>query len=325
MKWQRLMRKRYNTNNTSQSSEKYYLDQVVDYLDGTLKLNQIPNDLRVLAKDLRDQLNSTLKEFSNSLPADKGDVASEFKKYLTNNLKNYLVRSFSIFTKPNYVVPDEIKNRAAEWVVKNVVKRNIDLKEVAINSYNKNRVTAEQAYRLYADDIVEDILSVGRTEGKNPIEILKKIGTKILRDDKYRFLKTGEELPDVIRSLLGQEKNLRTSVLLTTTDAVASSTMKTMFDRIAELGLKEGWLFKNADEARLIYKGAQQVDRIPGLGMMKSKLQGLWTSPEFVQNFRGAGGLLNRLMQSAIYRHILQFKTAVQAGKNGIFTNNTDT
>jgi hypothetical protein len=103
--------------------------------------------------------------------------------------------------------------------------------------------------------------------------------------------------------------------LLTTTDAVASSTMKTMFDRIAELGLKEGWLFKNADEARLIYKGAQQVDRIPGLGMMKSKLQGLWTSPEFVQNFRGAGGLLNRLMQSAIYRHILQFKTAVQAGK----------
>jgi hypothetical protein len=49
--------------------------------------------------------------------------------------------------------------------------------------------------------------------------------------------------------------------------------------------------------------------------MMRSKLQGLWTSPEFVQNFRGAGGLLNRLMQSAIYRHILQFKTAVQAGK----------
>jgi hypothetical protein len=83
------------------------------------------------------------------------------------------------------------------------------------------------------------------------LKILKKIGTKILRDDKYRFLKTGEELPDVIRSLLGQEKNLRTSVLLTTTDAVASSTMKTMFDRIAELGLKEGWLFKNADEARI--------------------------------------------------------------------------
>ena len=307
--------KRYNTNDTSQASEKYYLDQVVEYLEGGLKINQLPNDLRVLAKDLRDELNITLKEFANSLPADKGDVASEFKKYIIGNVNKYLVRSFSIFTKPNYVVPDEIKNRAAEWVVKNVVKRNIDLKEIAVNNYNKNRVTAEQSYRLYADDIVEDILAVGRTEGKNPVEILKKIGTKILRDDKYRFLKTGEELPDVIRSLLGQEKNLRTSVLLTTTDAVASSTIKTMFDRIAELGLKEGWLFKNADEARLIYKGAQQVDRIPGLGMMKSKLQGLWTSPEFVQNFRGAGGLLNRLMQSAIYRHILQFKTAVQAGK----------
>jgi hypothetical protein len=62
------------------------------------------------------------------LPADKGDVASEFKKYIIGNVNKYLVRSFSIFTKPNYVVPDEIKNRAAEWVVKNVVKRNIDFK-----------------------------------------------------------------------------------------------------------------------------------------------------------------------------------------------------
>jgi hypothetical protein len=62
----------------------------------------------------------------------------------------------------------KLKNRAAEWVVKNVVKRNIDLKEIAVNNYNKNRVTAEQAYRLYADDIVEDILAVGRTEGKKP-------------------------------------------------------------------------------------------------------------------------------------------------------------
>jgi hypothetical protein len=44
---------------------------------------------------------------------------------------------------------------------------------------------------------------------KNPVEILKKIGTKILRDDKYRFLKTGEELPDVIKSLLGQEKKFK--------------------------------------------------------------------------------------------------------------------
>ena len=39
--------------------------------------------------------------------------------------------------------------------------------------------------------------------------MLQEIGTKILRQDKYQFLKTGEELPDVIKKLLGQEKDLK--------------------------------------------------------------------------------------------------------------------
>ena len=307
--------KRYNSNDTSPASEKYYLDQVDDYLKNELKLIDLPTDLRVLAKDLRTELDEVLKVFKDSLPAGKGETVNEFKNYLTKNFKNYMVRSFSIFTKPDYVVPEGIKNNAAEWIIKNVVKRNKDLQEVAVNNYNKNRVTVEQAYKLYADDIVEDILSVGRTDGKNPIELLKTIGTKILRDDKYQFLRTGEELPDVIRSLLGQEKNLRTSVLLTTSEAVASSTMKKMYDVIAELGLKEGWLFKSAEQARITYRNPQKIDKVSGLGMMKSNIQGLYTSSEFVQGVRGSGGTLNKLMQSALYRHLLQFKVGVQAGK----------
>ena len=65
------------------------------------------------------------------------------------------------------------------------------MREVAVNAYNKNKVNPQQAYRLYAEDMVDDILTVGRTDGSNPIERLKQIGTKILRDDKYKFLKTG--------------------------------------------------------------------------------------------------------------------------------------
>jgi hypothetical protein len=64
--------KRYNTNDTSQASEKYYLDQVVEYLEGGLKLNQIPNDLRVLAKDLRDQLNIYIKRICKFFTCRQG-------------------------------------------------------------------------------------------------------------------------------------------------------------------------------------------------------------------------------------------------------------
>ena len=38
--------------------------------------------------------------------------------------------------------------------------------------------------------------------------MLKFIGQNILRDKKYKFLKTGEELPDAIRKLLGECKTV---------------------------------------------------------------------------------------------------------------------
>jgi hypothetical protein len=43
------------------------------------------------------------------------------------------------------------------------------------------------------------------------LQHLRKIGLKFLRDDNYKFLKRGEELPDVIQKLLGKGDNLRSS------------------------------------------------------------------------------------------------------------------
>ena len=310
----KAFQKRYNTNDTSRASESFYLDKVDDFIKNKIKITELPKELRGFTLDLRKQLDKTLKEFKDYLPKDS-EVPKDLKNFLTKNLKNYYVRSFSIFSKPFHVPPQDIRNNAVDWITKNIVTKNRDLREVAVNAYNKNKVNPQQAYRLYADDIVDDILTVGRTDGSNPIERLKQIGTKILRDDKYRFLKTGEELPGVIRKLLGEEKNLRASVLMTTTDAIASSTMKTMMDRIADMGLKNKWLFKSADEARVAYKNPMPINKVPGVGMMKTKLTGLYTSPELVQSFIGTGGFLNRMMQASIYRQIIQFKSAVQAGK----------
>ena len=87
-------------------------------------------------------------------------------------------------------------------------------------------------------------------------------------------------------------------------------------DRIAALGIKEGWLFK--DEARANVRGildAQKIGNVPGLGFLSSRLSKLHASNDIVQAFRGTPGKLDELIQSNAYRAILQLKVATQFGK----------
>ena len=57
--------------------------------------------------------------------------------------------------------------------------------------------------------------------------MLQGISKYDLRSDK--ILKTGEELPDAIKKLLGQEDNLKASVLQTTSHAITQSVNKRTF------------------------------------------------------------------------------------------------
>ena len=83
----------------------------------------------------------------------------------------------------------------------NVIKKNKNLRESAVKTFPK--LDAEQAYKESARMHAEDILRTGKAEGKSPLRQLKEIGTRILQNDKFRFLKTGEELPTEIKNLLG--------------------------------------------------------------------------------------------------------------------------
>ena len=55
--------------------------------------------------------------------------------------------------------------------------------------------------------IVESVLRTGRAEGKNPLRAIKEIG-KLLRFKDYQMLKTGDELPAVVKNLLGEDKRV---------------------------------------------------------------------------------------------------------------------
>ena len=306
---------RYNTNNTSKPYEKMLLDDIVDFLEGKSKLGVVDKTLRPIAFELKNDINKILKEFGNNLPKGTKDaVLIDLRKALTGKIDNYIIKSFAIFTKPKFTPDKTVRINARNWIAENVVRKNKDLREAALSTYGKKNYIEK-----YADDIINDILAVGRTGGVNPVKILQRIGSdqKLLRMDKFKFLKTGEELPQAIRRLLGQEKDLKSQVLFTVSDAIAANAKKMGFDMIAKIGLKNGWLFKTAAEAKPRFVDAQQIlaTDLKRLGNMKSELENLWTSPELKQTLLATGTPLENLARIPVFRQLLQFKVAVQAGK----------
>ena len=306
----------YNKATTSPPMQKYFLDQVDEFLKNQRKLDDLPTELKNGAKDLASDIKKIISQFKKVLPKGKQaeGLAEELANLEINNINKYLVRSFQTFKNPEFMPLQEDVKKGVDYIVEQVIKKNPSLKDSAKNTF-KN-LKPEQAYRQSAKMHIEDILRTGKAEGKSPLTQLRAIGTKILQNDKYKYLKTGEELPDAIKKLLGPERDLKASVAYTTAEAIASMANKRAADVIAKSGLKNGWLFNNLEDARNAgFIGAQQVKEIPRLGIMKSELQDLYTSPEYVKMFQGIGNTLDKLVQMSIYRHALQAKVGVQIGK----------
>ena len=306
----------YNTATTSKPLQKYYLDQIEEFLLDQKILSAIPKELQSYAKDLKNQLIKQRTEFVKSLP--KGEKSSKLAKELVNtdvkDIKKYLVRSFETFRNENWIPPKQVFDDAKEYLVNKIIMKSPALKDSA-RLANPN-LKPQEAYELMAETSVNEILRIGRTEGIVPIKALRDIGTKILRSDKYKFLQTGEELPQVVQKLLGKEKDLKASIMNTTGEMIATMANKRAADKIAASGLKNGWIFNSYDDALAAGKAAaQEITKVARLGDMETSLKGKFALPEYVQAFSGEAQGFNKLMLNQIWRSIIGGKSIVQMGK----------
>ena len=300
---------KYNTKTSSEASQKYYLDQVLAFLKGNLKLNALPSELKGSASALQKELSLIKKNFADLLPE------KDLKDFILKNLNTYMRQSFAIFTNPSFQPKKEVYDGAVNWVQKNVVEKNKDLKEEALKTLKTSKMTDKQAFNEMADSLTDKILKAGKQDGADPLRVLQQIaGKEFLRTDK--IVRTGEELPDVIKNLLGQEDNLKASVLTTTSHAITHAVNKKSFDKLAKLGQDEGWLFtsKAAADAKR-YFDAQKIGDIKSLGILKTNMSKLYATPELIQVFKGTPGTLDNWVQNSVYRNILQIKVAAQYGK----------
>ena len=306
--------KRYNGKHTSPVGERWNADKAIEYLKGQRALSTIPKELRLYLEDMKQQLDELRKAYGNALP--RSEKFADFKAQLLSDTNQYLRASFSTFTNPYWAtegVTGKIRKDAVNYILGRVVTKNKDLREAAVKAWPN--VKNSEAYRRYSERTVDNILHTGATGGRDPIAALRHIGFKFLRDDKYQFLKRGEELPDAIKKLLGQETNLRAQVLTTTGEMMSELYTKLGYDAIARAGKEGRWLFKTEEAARPYIIGAQKIHRIPQLGVLPSEMQGLWATKEMVNTVQGVGGVLDKLIRASIYRHLMQFKVITQMGK----------
>ena len=300
--------KMYNAGKNSPALQDKYLDDTIDYLQGNATLKILPKELQPTAKQIDEVLTQAKKEYQVLLP--KGN---ELKKALEDNLRGYLRKSFKVFTNPNFQV--DKKTEAYANAVKFIEKLKSPRNELAAK---KMSLPIAEARKKVAEQQIDSIITYAKNNGRkmDPVQALQNIATKQLNMDK--FLKTGEELPDVIRQVLGEEKNLRSQVLQTLSTVSTQTANKTMFDRLGQVLQKQKLLFDNLEDAQDAFADRTSIRRvgdIKGLGFLKSDMSKLYGPNDLINTITNLKGPLDTLAAMPGYKNFLQFKVAAQYGK----------
>ena len=285
--------------------QKKYLDDVLSFLEGKVKIDDLPKQLQVPANDLRNYTNGLKREFGELLP-----TTDPIKYLIDSDINAMMRRSFAAFTNNSYAPTPQSVN-GAKTFIKDLILGNNGLRMEAEMAFPNKSIA--DAIDEFASLKVADIMHTAKYEMSEPFKALETITRKLGLDDLV--LRTGEELPLAIRKLLGEEKNLRSSLLQTTGNIIASTSQKKSLDKIAEMGLANGWLFRTQDEA--LGKGilnAASLSDVKGSGFLLNDAIGLYGTPELIKQL-GGYSLFDGFLKSTIYQNILAMKAMVQGGK----------
>ena len=287
--------------------QKKYLDDVLDYISGKIKKNQLPPKIRDSAENLKAYTTEIKKDFKELLPKE-----DELFKLLNQNIDKYMRSSFKVFTNADYNPDPKAAQKALQYI-EELLKTNPATKDQAKRFFPD--LPLSKAIEEMAELKLADILKVARYESEDPLAALTKISKRLDPDTDLKLL-TGEELPKVMRTYLGEEKDLRSSLLQTTGNILASTYQKTALDRIAVMGLENGWLFVDDIAAKNIGKmtNPSQLVDVKGSGFLPSDIIGTWGTPELVKQLSGYS-IFDSLLKFKLYQNLIAFKAMVQGGK----------
>lgn len=299
---------------TTERLFKQYLDFLEDYILGQRPLQDLPEAMRNSSQSLKNKLEDIHKNFKDVLDKD------ELLKDGAQTFKDVYRRTFAIFTNENWAprLGDETFDNMKDFM-KGVISKNKDL----IDDANKAYPNAKDPVEEFAVQRTYDMLHTAKQGGKDPLDVLQGFaGKSWLRiSDEKNFVKTGEELPDVVKKFLGQERDVRTSVLTTAADLISFTSMRRVYDEVADRALKDGLLFETKQQA--INIGRIPLDRLAVMAedalstkgsSVLGKARGLYGDKQVVAALMGQ----SRFDASnffKFYQNILLWKSAAQYGK----------
>jgi hypothetical protein len=289
----------YKNGPSSEGSREYYLNMVEEFLKNQRKLNSLPKELQETSAALKEHFNNVKRDFINLLP--EGNLKDQF----SGIIKNYIKKSFAVFTNPEYAPPKDIMEAAIKEGIE-IIKKNKDMIKAAKEQFPNLPITT--AIKNSSEIMMNNIIRTAKADARDPILTLKNIGEEILKLNKS--ILSGDELPVTIKKLLGEEKNLKSSVLQTTSSFLTQTINKRLYDDIARTGLKEGWL----KLSKGFNPNVQKIGKVSDLGLMDSEINKLYANSDIALALQG-NGILDSLIKADWYRALMQMKTSIQFGK----------
>ena len=222
------------TSRTSNAAMRMW-DDVLEVLRGNKDMNSIPKGLRLNTKLIRKLIDDQTLELKPLLKDD----AIDLKNTLIANMGKYLHTSYEIFRNSKWNPPKELYEDAVSYF------------EGLLKPLNQKLTQSE--LRLKAIRKVEDILTIGRSEGSTAMERLRTIAkeSQKVRVDEGIF-KSKVEVPEAIAQLMGRVDDPKNIIVNTVMEQAHTIHSFKAYKDMARIGLDAKgagkWIFKDAEE-----------------------------------------------------------------------------
>lgn len=251
----------------------------------------------------------------------------EIKDFFRGDINRYLNRTYEIVANSRYKVSDADRE-AVSSLFANMLRKT-----------NAFKGADDQVIKQAADNHVTQLIQHTKKEGS--VEDMIKTATKYIQKEvrkvpgkeqfaiPKKFLTGKEELPDVVRKLMGESVDKRTQILDTVADMATVIGRKESLDGLARVLAPKGMLItaRSMDEAKAIFQSNRAIGPIKSLELEQivetpemskiigKEFIGKYTTPEIAAALRGQTLATDILLQSSIYKAFLATKGVSQLSK----------
>lgn len=212
------------------------------------------------------------------------------REAIGNNIGAYMRRSYRKYEDPNYEPSTEVYNKAFEY----------------FKQLNKGDETK-------ARQQIEDILGADWEEAYNHFSNVKGLNRKIFTQKK-----TDEELPKVVRELLGEIENPTESLVLSIAKASKLYENMKFYTTFENLGMKGNYIFTRENlplRGSTPFEQSKDLKNFVEIKDTNSSLDGKYTTRPMYDALMQREATIGALADNQIYKYFLMAKGLSQANK----------